>query len=156
MGLHATTAYNKKARCKSRLNDLLSRAKSFKVTHDWILKERNTIFESTDWKPLPRCDKEYLRGYFEAQNEELWNYHLEWRMWVNFTDDQLVYFRMIRFDNHLCFVAGRETVDGYPGPYHPHLLTGNQIRYLQGHCGDTFKDIYSRINLDKSVHTWRG
>jgi hypothetical protein len=137
MGLSAAQVIEHKKFFKERLYTIFQMAPYSRPTHETLLQQREKdLFSDRRWANLPVHAKEYLRGYWDAKMDVLYQNNLEWRHWV---------------PPHHTLIVGV----GNKGA----LLTREEVLHLQS-LG--YKDIYQAISEAnpsgniKSTYTWKG
>ncbi len=129
-GISADRAYKIRSRLKSRLADIISSGVSFHSTIDTITDNvRKMVWEDKDLKRCPERVRSYLRGYYDAKWDEMWNKHFVWLLWC---DGQLM---------------TNKEVDA---------LTDKERREGANPRDPNYKSPWSRIDSDKSRHVWKG
>lgn len=66
-----------------RAADIMSRAYSFKLTHEEISESVVQLRQSREWKRAPHWVKSYIEGYLHARRDEIYRHHMAWMLSLN-------------------------------------------------------------------------
>ena len=78
--MRAGTCYRHTERLIGQLSSIWAEARSFKASHDWILKERQRrVYSDPAYRKLPEHARAYIRGWERAFNNAKQS-DLEWRL----------------------------------------------------------------------------
>jgi hypothetical protein len=137
-GMLRKKAYKIQNRLKMRINDIIDNSVSFHSTIDTIIDNMcKMVWEDKDLKRCPEWVRSYLRGYYEAKWNEMWNKHFTWLL---FLDGRLL------THNEVDDQTEKEKVNGFSYINGVKVLT----------CDPNYKSPWSRIDGDKSRHVWKG
>ena len=130
MGLSSARSYRIQKAGKDRLSYIWLNAITFYYTWENIGKQVQEVMSSPDMMKAPAHVHAYLRGYWDAKRESIWNEHTMWMLW--------------------CESASPPKGDGK-------LMTSREVddlTKLEAVKTPGYNSPWSRINSDLSRHVW--
>jgi hypothetical protein len=83
-GISFDRAYKIRIRLQQRVDTIMSCARAYRMTHEAITdKWVKDIRDSQEWKRSPEWVKSYIEGYWTAQKDTIYRYHLVWLLWLD-------------------------------------------------------------------------